>query len=51
MMSGKGGVFDVARARLLGFNGHISKPLQMESLRSIIRHHLKLEPAQSGHAL
>lgn len=50
MMSAKGGVFDVARARLLGFNGHVFKPFQMDSLRAIIKEHLKLGPASAGRA-
>lgn len=40
MMSSKGGVFDVARGRLLGFNGSIVKPFKSEALRAAIEQHL-----------
>lgn len=40
MMSSKGGVFDVARGRLLGFNGFIVKPFKSEELPAAIAQHL-----------
>lgn len=42
MMSSKGGVFDLARGRLLGFNGSIVKPFQAMDMRSAVVEHLKL---------
>lgn len=36
MMSGNGGVFDVARAEFAGFTGSIIKPFKQEALREII---------------
>lgn len=44
MMSGKGGVFDIAQGRILGFNGHITKPFKPDSLMNLVRHGLGLEP-------
>lgn len=43
MMSSKGGIFDVARGRLLGFNGSIVKPFKSEALRAAVASHLGLE--------
>lgn len=43
MMSSKGGVFDVAKGRLLGFNGSIVKPFKSEVLRAAIDEHLPQE--------
>lgn len=40
MISSKGGVFDVARGRLLGFSGSIVKPFKSEILRGAIAEHL-----------
>lgn len=45
MMSSKGGVFDVARGRLLGFNGSIIKPFRSEILCGAIAEHLGVEAA------
>lgn len=45
MMSSKGGVFDLARGRLLGFNGSIVKPFQAQDLRGAVERHLK--PSQA----
>jgi len=42
MMSSKGGVFDVARGRLLGFNGSIIKPFKSEELIGAISKHLNI---------
>lgn len=42
MMSSKGGVFDLARGRLLGFNGSIVKPFQAVDLRAAVDEHLKV---------
>jgi twitching motility two-component system response regulator PilG len=36
MMSSKGGVFDVAKAKLLGFTSSILKPLKSEILEAAI---------------
>jgi twitching motility two-component system response regulator PilG len=40
MMSSKGGVFDVARGRLLGFSGSIVKPFRSEALLAAIAEHV-----------
>ncbi|MEJ6002640.1 response regulator [Paucibacter soli] len=40
MMSSKGGVFDLARGRLLGFNGAIVKPFQAPDMRKVVEEHL-----------
>jgi len=40
MMSSKGGVFDLARGRLLGFNGAIVKPFQSKDMRQAVESHL-----------
>jgi twitching motility two-component system response regulator PilG len=45
MMSSKGGVFDLARGRLLGFNGSIVKPFQAKDMRAAVEEHLKLAKA------
>lgn len=42
MMSSKGGVFDVARGRLLGFNGNIQKPFKRDDLRNAVTQHLNV---------
>lgn len=42
MMSSKGGVFDLARGRLLGFNGSIVKPFKQEDLLAAVEEHLKV---------
>lgn len=39
MMSSKGGAFDVARGRLLGFDGSIVKPFKSEALQAVIARH------------
>lgn len=41
MMSSKGGVFDLARGRLLGFNGSIVKPFRAADLRLAIETQLQ----------
>ena len=48
MMSSKGGVFDLARGRLLGFNGSIVKPFQAKDLRRAVAEHLKLGTGLEG---
>lgn len=40
MMSSKGGVFDLARGRLLGFTGNITKPFKPGDLVAAVREHL-----------
>lgn len=40
MMSSKGGVFDVAKGRLLGFNGSIVKPFKSEALLAAVAEHV-----------
>ncbi|MFK4705835.1 twitching motility two-component system response regulator PilG [Roseateles asaccharophilus] len=45
MMSSKGGVFDLAHGKLLGFNGNIVKPFQAADLLQSIREHLGDEVA------
>lgn len=40
MMSSKGGVFDVAKGKLLGFDGAIVKPLKSEQLLAAVRDHV-----------
>lgn len=40
MMSSKGGVFDLARGRLLGFDGAITKPFQPQDMLDAIAAHL-----------
>lgn len=40
MMSSKGGIFDVARGRLLGFTGSIIKPFQSNDLIAAIRQYV-----------
>ena len=47
MMSSKGGVFDIARGRLLGFNGSIVKPFQAKDMRTAVDEHLKPVAASS----
>lgn len=41
MMSSKGGAFDVARGRLLGFNGSIVKPFKSDVLTDAITKHME----------
>lgn len=41
MMSSKGGVFDLARGRLLGFDGAITKPFQPKDMLDAIAAHLE----------
>lgn len=43
MMSSKGGVFDVAKGRLLGFSGEVIKPFKSEALYAIVRKHVKTQ--------
>lgn len=43
MMSSKGGVFDLANGKLLGFNGNIVKPFQPPDMHAVIRQHLGTE--------
>ena len=40
MMSSKGSVLDVARGKLIGFDGSIQKPFQPEDLVQVVREHL-----------
>ena len=42
MMSSRGGFFDVAHGRLLGFNGNIQKPFKPADLRAAVAEHLNL---------
>lgn len=46
MMSGKGGVFDVAKGRLLGFTDSIIKPFKPDELRAAIRAHVASATAE-----
>jgi len=48
MMSGKGGVFDIAQGRVLGFDGYITKPFKSEDLLKLVQ--TGLEAAQSREA-
>ncbi len=50
MMSSKGGVFDLARGRLLGFNGSIVKPFQAKDLREAVSKHLKSDASAGDFA-
>lgn len=36
MMSSKGGVFDIAQGRILGFSGHITKPFKGFELKQLV---------------
>jgi twitching motility two-component system response regulator PilG len=49
MMSSKGGVFDLARGRLLGFNGSIVKPFQAKDLRRAVDEHLAAGASAEAH--
>jgi twitching motility two-component system response regulator PilG len=40
MMSSKGGVFDIAKGRLLGFNGSIVKPFKSDALLAAVAEHV-----------
>lgn len=42
MMSSKGGIFDVARGRMLGFSGHITKPFTSADLVECLQHNLQV---------
>lgn len=42
MMSSKGGVFDLAKGRLLGFNGAVVKPFTAKDMTDAVEHHLSL---------
>lgn len=48
MMSSKGGVFDIAGGRLLGFQGSIVKPFAPAALHNAIREHLGESAVASG---
>lgn len=43
MMSSKGSILDVARARLVGFSGELLKPFEQEQLLSVVRSALAAE--------
>lgn len=46
MMSSKGGVFDIAQGRILGFSGHITKPFKALELKQLVSR--ALAPARSA---
>ena len=50
MLSSKDGLFDKARARVVGSDAHLSKPFTAESLISVVQEHLGLsqEKPSSG---
>lgn len=49
MMSGKGGIFDIAEGRVLGFTGHITKPFKSQELKALIERALVgWTPAAAG---
>lgn len=50
MMSGKGGVFDIAQGRVLGFNGYITKPFKSEDLMQLVHDGLAKARAQAEEA-
>lgn len=48
MMSSKGSVLDVARGKLIGFDGSIQKPFQAEDLVQVVREYLAGAGVVSG---
>ncbi len=45
MLSSKDGLFDRARARVVGSDAHLSKPFTAESLRQAVQQHTQLKKA------
>ena len=50
MLSGKDGVFDKVRGRLVGANEYITKPFEPRDLLRVVRKHIKMDVQQRGEA-